>query len=348
MIIYIIIIALIVILWLNETQDNSAKYTLIVFLCFFALLGFRDYSVGVDTQSYIDEYIYDISSLRVTDVGYTYYNLILKSLGCSPRLFLIITSLIISYSVYRYIKQIGDGRMFSYLLYITIGTLSMHLSGIRQSLAMSIALMGYLFAVCQRKTINKYGILLFSVFLATTVHASAVICYLYIPFLLLSNRNIKLKTFSLFISAVIPLIMAMTPLPQYLITYFMTERYEMYGNSSINIFAFFIIPYVVFLYILFLIYRIKALTPYEKFGFFCSILYAVAAASSLYLPIVNRTSFYFNLPTIVLVASLTSRLPRSERSLFETVIAVVCIAFFFIAINGDTMKIDNYSFFFFK
>ena len=72
-------------------------------------------------------------------------------------------------------------------------------------------------------------------------------------------------------------------------------------------------------------------------------MYAVSAASSLMLPIIARIGFYFSLPTIVLVTSLTGRLPSYERKIYTPIIVVVSITYFLIAVSGGILRIDNYS-----
>ena len=80
----------------------------------------------------------------------------------------------------------------------------------------------------------------------------------------------------------------------------------------------------------------------DKFGYLCSLVYAIAASASIYMPILSRLEFYFSLPFICLIGNMTARLPHVSRRLLMVLISLICIAFFLISTPGGTLAIDNY------
>ena len=346
MYIYIILLFLFLLLWHFEKNENSLRIVTLAFFCVLIIFCFRDYSVGVDTIGYIEEYKLGTSFDRSIDKGFAYYNQFLFFLGVPARLFLVLTSFLICFPVYFYIKGMAYKKMFAYILYVLIGTFSMHLSGMRQSMAMGFSLLGLYLAMHFHKPVYRFGILVISVLLASSFHNSANICFLYIPLIWLANKKMKLSKAFLLSSFLIPLIFPLTQIPQYLVNEFMVEKYDNYeiGSQNINIIAFFVIPYVIFAYTTFLMLKTKGINSNDKIGYFCSLMFAVSAASSLYMPMLARIGYYFSLPTLVLVANLTSRQPTVVRKNFSFLIIFIGLIFFFVSIDGGIMKIDNYKF----
>ncbi len=140
MYIYIILLFFFLLLWHFEKNENSLRIVTLAFFCVLIIFCFRDYSVGVDTIGYIEEYKLGTSFDRSIDKGFAYYNQFLFILGVPPRLFLVLTSFLICFPVYFYIKGMAYKKMFAYILYVIIGTFSMNLSGMRQSMAMGFSL----------------------------------------------------------------------------------------------------------------------------------------------------------------------------------------------------------------
>lgn len=287
------------------------------------------------------------SELRDVDFGFTKYNEILYGLGISSRGYLVITSFLICFPTYLFIRKVSDAKSLTYFLYITIGTFVFNLSGIRQSLAVSVILIGYLGTMYVSSLWKKCFIIVGFILLASQFHASAIFCLVFLPMLWASQRHLKLNVILLAIFTITPLVIPFTGFFETFLEGLMITRYENYDADStrINIIAYFVIPYVIFIYLTYLKYFDKqtSFSPTENFAYLCAFMYVVSASASFYIPILNRMEYYFSLPMISLIPTLTNRLSASNRKPLLASIVIISALFFFIAQTGGIMRIDNYS-----
>ena len=68
MLIYVLIFIIAFVFLLNENTNNSQRYVRFLFIIIFVIMGLRDYSVGTDTITYIQQYEDGSSYLRSADV----------------------------------------------------------------------------------------------------------------------------------------------------------------------------------------------------------------------------------------------------------------------------------------
>lgn len=348
MFVYYILLIILVIFSVRENKRNQNRLTFIAFLLIFFLFSFRSYDVGIDTTGYIDEYLLQTSEFRGTDIGFTKYNELLYRIGLSARQYLFITSFLICFPVYFFIRKVSDKKSLTYIFYITIGNFVFNLSGIRQSLAVSIILVGYLLTLYVSSKRLRYLIFTGFIILAALFHASALFCLVLVVMLWVSQKRFKLSKILLAIFIIIPVVLPFTGFFESFLEDLMISRYENYeaDSSRINIIAYFVIPYVIFIYLTYLKYYDKqtAYIPTENFAYLCSFMYVVSASASFYIPIINRMEFYFSLPMVSLIPTLTTRSSSSNRTTILVAIVIICALFFYIAQTDGILSIDNYTF----
>ena len=350
MIIYYILFFIVVCCIVREKPQSSNS--ILKLLCFitFCILGFRSYSIGSDTSSYIEEYISGDYFIRIVDQGFSYFNYWLHEFGLSPRLYLMIVSLIIVLPVFAFISRYSQiNKSFTVLLYLSIGNFTFNLAGMRQSLAIAFILIGLVLFNRIERTLPKYIIVISAIYLAYMFHYSAIVCILLIPLLWFSDyRFPKDKKFIKILLIALPItIMYSTKYVANVVNFFMISKYENYETvfGDANVISYIVIPYCIYLYTLFLYFRSNSSDWEKNFCFYCSIVHMCIAACTLYMPMLGRFEYYFSMPLICLIANLTMKLPLSTRQLFVFAISIVCMAFFLISTPGGTLKIDNYSFF---
>ena len=350
MIIYYILFFIVVCCIVREKPQFSNS--ILKLLCFitFCILGFRSYSIGSDTSSYIEEYIYGDYFIRSVDQGFSYFNYWLHEFGLTPRLYLMIVSLIIVLPVFAFISHYSQiNKSFTVLLYLTIGNFTFNLTGMRQSLAIAFILIGLVLFNRIERTLPKYIIVILAIYFAYMFHYSAIVCIILIPLLWFSDyRFPKDKKLIKILLIALPItIMYSTKYVANVVNFFMISKYEDYETSfgDANVISYIVIPYCIYLYTLFLYYRSNSSDWEKNFCFYCSIVHMCLAACTLYMPMLGRFEYYFSMPLICLIANLTMELPLSTRQLFVFAISIVCMAFFLISTPGGTLKIDNYSFF---
>ncbi len=329
-----------------ETKKNSGRLLALFFILMFILFAFRSYNVGKDTPSYIEEYIQGFSFERGFDFGFAVLLYLIRSVECSSRIFLAIISFIILVPVFLYIKTwTTSNRIFIILLYMTIGNMTFNLAGMRQSVAISSLLLGLFLVTKTKNMLIQFIILAVFIAVAYTMHNSAQMCALVIPLFWLAKNDFLFKKKMLVCYLALPLFGLF--LSQYfavLVNYFMVSKYKNYdaefGDS--NFIAYFVIPYTMFAFATWLMFNAKRIKYVDKFGYLCSLVYAIAASASIYMPILSRLEFYFSLPFICLIGNMTARLPHVSRRLLMVLISLICIAFFLISTPGGTLAIDNY------
>ena len=350
MIIYYILFFIVVCCIVREKPQSSNS--ILKLLCFitFCILGFRSYSIGSDTSSYIEEYISGDYLIRIVDQGFSYFNYWLHEFGLTPRLYLMIVSLIIVLPVFAFISRYSQiNKSFTVLLYLSIGNFTFNLAGMRQSLAIAFILIGLVLFNRIERTLPKYIIVISAIYLAYMFHYTAIVCMLLIPLLWFSDYRFPKdkKLIKILLIALPIIIMYSTKYVANVVNFFMISKYENYETvfGDANVISYIVIPYCIYLYTLFLYFRSNSSDWEKNFCFYCSIVHMCIAACTLYMPMLGRFEYYFSMPLICLIANLTMELPLSTRRLFVFAISIVCMAFFLISTPGGTLKIDNYSFF---
>jgi hypothetical protein len=202
MTIYIVLLLFILInyffcMHISLNQKKTKLYFLnIVFITIYLLCVLRSSSVGRDIPGYEQAYLLT-GYIAWQDFSYIYYEkgyiLLMKicqALGFSFQLFLCVVYAIILMPIYLVIKKYSKNVLLSVLIFVCYMQLEFDLTGIRQALAMSIALVGYIaFIESEKYRILKY---LFFVTLALFFHKGAFVCYIFA--LLLPIKSIKKYT----------------------------------------------------------------------------------------------------------------------------------------------------------
>lgn len=347
MLVYCLLFTIIIVYIHRESISHAKSNVCWIFFLIWIIMSFRDYSVGTDTASYIEEYLSGTSFLRSTDFGFARYVEFLASLNFSSRLFLVITSSIILFPVFYYIYKFTQSKNLATLLYLTIGTFSMHMTGIRQSMAMGLALLGYTLSTNIDRKYMKYIPLLLLVYLSTTIHGTSVICYLYLLLMIISEKDFNISKKMQFLLLITPILsMIFSSYFSHIANVFMISKYQDYelGAANVNPISFYVIPYSIFLYVTWLQRKQGLVNRIERFEYLCSFAYAICSAASMYMPILIRMSFYFSLPMLSLVAGKTISMENSNRNIIKPILIIVCIAYFLISSSGGILHIDNYQF----
>lgn len=206
MTIYILLIFLIVLSMLFGAGNNSReseygeKWLKAIFLYIYLLCALRSSSVGRDVPGY--EAVYTLTQslswstwqYAFNELGYIFLMKICVLLGLSFQWFMAIVYAIIIYPVYLFIKRYSDNYGLSSLIFVCFQFLNFDLSGIRQALAMSLVLIGYIILIESKKfPLLKFVIL---IVIATLFHKGAYICYVFvIAYLIKSLRLFYFGTF---------------------------------------------------------------------------------------------------------------------------------------------------------
>lgn len=189
-------IALLISDFSHNGEKKQGKLLFILFVMIFLLYSLRNSSVGRDIAGYMETYIeagkHDIFSLDYVyfENGYTLFINICSNMGISFQWFLVITSIITLLPIYYFIKFYSDDKVLSCLIYICYIFFEFNLTGLRQAMATSIVLLGFILLFNNKKLrLIKY---ILCVVLASTFHQSALLALIFIPFFYARNYKISI------------------------------------------------------------------------------------------------------------------------------------------------------------
>lgn len=169
----------------NNVSDIYGRMNIIfISIWLFLIMALRGVHVGTDLTSYFSEYKQALfgNLLRPNEIGFSYFNYIVSSLGFNFNWFLAFNALIVMVCVLTFYFRYSRNILMSIYLHVTIGFFAMSMSGLRQTLAISISLFAFRFLMD-----NKILKFLVTVLIAFSFHNSALVLVL-----LLAIKKIKL------------------------------------------------------------------------------------------------------------------------------------------------------------
>ncbi len=171
------------------TPPEKKKYIFWALLPAFILSAFRGNAVGPDTGTYIENYKilladpeYFIEQTRM-ESGFVYFMYILSYFSAAPQWIFILSSLLLYFSIGHFVYKNATEPTFILFFFITLGLFQFTLSGIRQTIAISLSLFTY-------ELIKDKRLLLFMIMIAISMqfHKSAIF---FLPAYFVANRHIN-------------------------------------------------------------------------------------------------------------------------------------------------------------
>lgn len=150
------IIAIAFILHPKASKDKNA-FLWIVFFALTLVSGFRDYSVGNDTEEYVS--MFDNIDLGISDssrfeTGFRDFLFLVHAFSHNPTVFLLVTSILYIGPVFIFVYRYSEDPLLSVLLYIVLKHFFFGMTGIRQALATSFVLLSFFFLLRERSARN--------------------------------------------------------------------------------------------------------------------------------------------------------------------------------------------------
>jgi len=183
----------------NKTKDKI--FIILVTIQFLFINGFRHFSVGTDSVVYYWKFneavkvrsIIEVFKLHRYEPGYTMLEFIIGSFTQNYAVFFVICAIIIFVPLGIFIYRNSTNYFLSYFIYIVLRMFDFSMNGVRQSMAISISLFAFEFAM--RKDLKKF---LMVVIVASLFHYSAIII---LPIYFIVNHNFK-KIHLVFLGAI--------------------------------------------------------------------------------------------------------------------------------------------------
>ena len=193
MFLYFLIMLVIAFFGCNEKYKKIKFYLSLSVL--FALMALKSENVGNDTHNYVEffyrlKYIDDyIDQFSRFEIGYQLYVKVIGMLFDNVQFLFIITAIICIGAITYMIKKLSLNWLYSLFLFIGLRFYYFFLSGLRQSIAVSIVCVSFMFYLENKRKVFYILILLASLF-----HFSALI-FLLTPVLIKIkvNKNLIIK-----------------------------------------------------------------------------------------------------------------------------------------------------------
>ena len=338
-------IAVLLSFFTKEMNDNSRIRKFIVFSFFsllYLLFVLRDINVGCDMPGYKKIYeqsmLYDWfdSSWTYMEAGYVFLMKLFTSIGATFREFMIMCYLLIviplGVYIYRYSKDIS----LSLVIYICFQFFVLNMSGLRQSMAMSLCLVAFM--VAEHKGIKKIIKFLLIVTAATLIHKSAIV-FFFAYFILRRSLNIKWGILYLILG------LALSAGSSHLLQYLQDSDITTYEfDSSLTIGASFIMMLAILIWAFFASRKngdVSANTLSFKSSNEMSFSlgnYSNMLAISLLLlvafsgTILMRASNYYNIVLLIMIPELFTRLDTSVRVFAKLLFVALMIGIFYFTV----------------
>ena len=311
---------------LEEHQRKEArkkKFLIISFIPIVLLTAFRSKDVGYDTSVYLGHFERVREGMETEldrsqfEIGYRYFVRLILHFTRSRVAFLSTVSIITNVPIALMIAKYSKDYFLSVILYITIGSFTFQLTGIRQSIALSILAIAVHFAL-NRKLIW----FLICIFIASLFHRSA---YLFAPVYLLGNEVINRRTFFLLaVSAVFiafsDVILTKVGIKLQYDEYFSGDVVKGFGGWTNVI----IMVLTIALYLMNKYWNPEAFSKSDQF-FFTMLIFALALYIIRYQNrAAERVSLYYRMALIIL---LPNSIDGTKNFSIRNVIAMACTVF---------------------
>lgn len=303
----------------------------------FLLAALRSENVGIDVPRYISLYkryaqvdfgqIKDLVTLDGRkDSTYFYTGWFFSRIFTNPQWWLAAIALLYFIAVGKLIYKESDQTAISLLMLIALSFFSNSLSGLRQTIAMSILVLGYPF-LKERRPIP----FVITVIIAGLYHQTALVFLLIYP---VANKRIGIYHVIIAAGAFIMFYAFKNQLLSFLATVLQDERYEGYtgGEASQLTMSGFIIQTVCFVFAL---YYYKDLTAKDKSTlvlYNASFIGWVFQIFSSFIAEFFRISMYFSIFNIILIAKAASCEKDSRsRSILQMVVVIIFIVYYMVS-----------------
>lgn len=133
----------------REKFENRCCY--LVWLIIVFLAAFRSAKVGADTYKYMEDYLFmplydfaDISDRYEGYLGYYYVSKLFSLVDMPLSVWFGFTEGLYAYSMMGFIKRYSSDKLFSILVFVTIGLFTFSMAGLKQVMSMSLMMLAFL------------------------------------------------------------------------------------------------------------------------------------------------------------------------------------------------------------
>lgn len=189
MYIYIIVLMICYLFAILNNKKNIEKkkfpkkvFYIVITMVMIIIVGFRNDNIGIDTYAYKSEFIrlgrknfeYMLNYNILNEVGYTFLNILFGKLGLTWEIYKLLMGAMFLIPAFILIYKKTDNPFYALIFFISMGWLTYPMSTIRQSVAIGLTILAFLF---EEK--NKKIAFISCILLAISFHNSTFIVLIY-------------------------------------------------------------------------------------------------------------------------------------------------------------------------
>jgi len=327
-----------------KKQKYKKQYCILMGIFLFLIAALRSTSVGIDSEAY--SYLFYQVKGRSWERLYYYYPKetwfyifmkLLTIISSDHQILFAVTGIIFAYAISHFIYRYSKNCMLSFVMLIPMMYFSFTLTGLRQTIALSIMLLS-IDLIVKRKVL--YFIL--SVWIASNFHQSA---FLFLPAYFLTSKKVTDVRIIVYALAA-PIVFVFRGQIASIIQRFLYSSYSIeieYQNTGgwTTLFIYFLIVFVSTIF--------KSISNREdkNFPFFYSMMF-VGMCVQMFVPLqpnIFRVSMYYNIASIILIPLIISAQKEAIIRIFVYVLFFVLMGIQYYVFTFNAAGINPYRFF---
>ncbi|MEB7715533.1 EpsG family protein [Staphylococcus equorum] len=322
---YILAIILLKIIFTTKEKYNIV-FLLIAGIMLTLIVSMRNLNFGSDTLVYIQKFkeysLIDYSIFidylnSVNEKDKTFYILIrtLNNFGIEGHLLIAILATIFLIAIFWLIYKYSHNNLLSIILFISLGYLFFSLTGLRQTLALSLIIFSYKY-IRERKLIKFVLLVLF----ASLFHSTAIIFLIAYPF---AYVKLGMKHILILSAAIITNSLFYSQVNGVLEKFIVNDQYEYYLNNmeTLNYSGFFI-QLIIFIFCVVLKKNLLPQNPKDISLYNLIFIGLLIQLFSTNIAVAFRISLYFSIFSIILIPNIINSIKNINIKILLYIIII--------------------------
>ena len=317
-----------------HTKEQKQMNFLCALIPVFVMLAFKGEEIGTDTASYIRHFEYttdwfsnEMGGYERIEIGFTYFLFLLHQISDNALILFVSTSLLLCIALYFFIKENSRNWTLTLFFFITMGFFQFALSGVRQTMAITILLFTFHFIKEKRWLFVIAGCAL-----AYFFHKSSIVFVLAV---IIWNMEMTGKRLLLWGTMMLASLFAVDKILLF-IGGMMSYDYGVEETGNGYVF------FTIMLVITYFSYKFKdklVLADNNNSRIFnVNLLAFLMWVVRLFSRTAERMSFYFMPYTYVMFAELIEVQPKSNKSLVKSAVIIICIVLFLSRMQSEAFN----------
>ena len=322
-------------------SKDKRVFTILSLIPITVVSGFRNGNIGADTENYkliFQDIASDIYDDRI-EIGYVYFNKFVTLFTSNSQWLFILVAIFLSVAIGVFVYKNAKDPFLAILFFVTLGLFQFSMSGIRQTIAVSITLLS-MELIKKRKLFWFLALIL----LATQFHKSAIF---FLPAYFIANREVSIRNVIIYFIGFTAIYFS----AEFLLLQAADVLELNYGVEEVNNGGLF---FTIVLIINFLGFRNReniiaaaktnrlhvnnANIMFINLNFISLLLWTIRLISRT----AERVTFYYMPSTYLVLEEYVSSIKKKEtRLMVYIVVCVISISLFFYRISGDETLTPN-------